>query len=120
MPVQGILSSDAAFSQANFEQLKQQVEQGTANRTEARREYTQAAANWFPPPTMSSGPGGTPPMMWSPQSMNQLIRQVQADGYAALKISDIWPQYDYQGHMLSSSFHQLDPVFGGLNVNYSL
>ena len=120
MPVQSISTSDAAFSQARFDQLKQQVQQGTSDRTAALHQQTAADANWFPPPKTEAGPGGTPPWMFTPQATTDLIRSIQADGYAALSLGGAWPQFSYQGHMLSGAFHTLDPVFGGLKADYHI
>lgn len=120
MPVQGILTSPAAFSQAEFDQLKQQVQQGTVARTQALHAQTAAAKQWFAPPKTEAGPGGGPVWMNTPQSTNQLIQALEADGYAGVKLGDAWPAFTYQGHMLNGSFHVLDPVFGGLKVDYRL
>jgi hypothetical protein len=118
MPIQGILTSPAAFSQAEFDQLKQQVQAGTVARDQALRAQTNAAKDLFPPPRTEAGAGGDAVWMLTPESTNQLIQALQADGYAALSLGGIWPPNTYQGHMLNGSFHVLDPVFGGLKADY--
>jgi hypothetical protein len=116
--IAGISSSDAAFSQAKFDQLKQQVNAGTVAHNQALHEQTAATAHWFAPPRTEAGPGGAGVWMFTPQSANQLYRQLEADGYAALSLGGAWPAFTYQGHMLNGAFHELDPIFGGLKADF--
>ena len=120
MPVQGIESSSAAFTQAKFDQLRQQVDQGTLAKSAALHQQTQATKNWFPAPVTEAGPGGKPPRMFTPEATSQLIRSIQASGYQALKLGSAFFSFTYSGHMLNPSFHSLDPVFGGLKADYHI
>jgi hypothetical protein len=56
--------------------------------------------------------------MFTPQSADALYSALQAGGYAALSLGGAWPHFTYQGHMLNGSFHQLDPMFGGLKADF--
>lgn len=120
MPVQGILSSPAAFSQAKFDQLRQQVDDGTVRRTQDLHQQTEHVFEYIPKPKTESGPGGTPPNAFTPQKTTQIIRQNEASGYQALKIADAFFPFTYQGHLLNPAFHMLDPVFGGQKVDFHL
>ncbi|HEX6511273.1 MAG TPA: hypothetical protein VF157_03170 [Chloroflexota bacterium] len=120
MPLQGIESSAAAFSQAGFDQLKSQVDAGTVARIQELRQQTQEAFAYIPPPPTTDGPGGRPPAEYTTQYMNEMIRAVQASGYAALSLGSAWPPQTYQGHLLNGAFHTLDPVFGGLKADYRI
>jgi len=118
VPVGGISTSGAAQHQAGFDQLKEEVQQGTLRRTGELHELTEKAWHFIPPPKTEAGPGGTPVWLSTPQSTNDLIRSVQASGYPALRLGSAFPPNSYAGHMLNPFFHVLDPVFGGLKVDY--
>ncbi|HVA22768.1 MAG TPA: hypothetical protein VMW62_00060 [Chloroflexota bacterium] len=118
MPIQGILTSDAAFSQAKFDQLKQQVDDGAVSRSQALHAQTAATANWFPKPRSEAGPGGDAVWMFTPQSADALYNSLQADGYAAVSLGSAWPPFTYEGHLLNGAFHTLDPIFGGLKADF--
>ena len=120
MPIQGISSSDAAFSQAGFDQLKEQVQQGTVRRTAELRDFTQSFTPLVPPIRREAGGGGDAVWMNTPESTDALVRQVEASGYAALSLGGAWPPFPYEGHLLNGGFHQLDPMFGGLKADYKL
>lgn len=120
MPVQGITQSDAAWSQAKFDGLKKQVEQGTVDRVHELHDQTSHAFQYIPKPKTESGPGGTAPNTFTFEWTSNLIRDVQASGYKALKIADAFFPFTYQGHLLNPAFHELDPAFGGQKVDFHL
>jgi hypothetical protein len=120
VPVQGISSSDAAFSQVKFDRLKQQVQQGTANKSQALHQQTEATKHWLGSPRTEAGPGGDAVWMFTPQSNTHLLRSIQASGYQSLKLADAFFPFTYSGHMLNPAFHVLDPVFGGQKADYHI
>ena len=120
VPVQGIESSSAAFTQSRFDALRQEVDSGTVARNAALHQQTQATKQWFPPPRTAAGPGGHPPSFFTPERTDGLIQQIQASGYKAISLGSALFPFTYSGHMLNPAFHMLDPVFGGLKADYHI
>ena len=108
MPVKGVASSDIAFSQAKFDQIKQQVAQATVEHNQALHEQTQATKHWFAAPRTEAGPGGQAVWMFTPESKDALFHSIQASGYQSLKLADAFFPFTYQGHMLNGAFHVLE------------
>jgi hypothetical protein len=120
MPVVGVGSSPIAFSQAKFDQLKQQVDDGVARRKAQQEQQTQHVFSYIPAPKTESGPGGEAPNTFTPEWSHSLFREIQASGYQSIKLAEALFPFTYQGHMLNPAFHVLDPVFGGQKVDYHL
>src|SRR5690349_24432439 len=85
VPVQGIESSSAAFTQSRFDALRQVVDSGTVARNDALHQQTQATKQWFPRPRTAAGPGGQPPYFISPVRSDALVKQIQARGYQSVR-----------------------------------
>ncbi len=119
MPIQGILSSPAAFSQAKFDQLKRQVQEGTVQREHTWMDQAEHSFSYIPKPKTTSEPA-TPPHAFTTDSMNKIIRQEDASGYPNMKLADAFFPFSYQGHLLNPAFHELDPIFGGQKVDFHL
>jgi len=116
MPVQGILSSPAAWSQAKFDQLRREVDQGTKRKVESLATISTNPAIDIKPKT-ESGPA-VAPHAYTPQSLQNLEREFAAHGYPATKIADAFFPFTYSGHMLNPAFHVLDPAFGGQKADF--
>jgi hypothetical protein len=119
-PIQGISSSQAAFSQAKFDQLKQQVTNGTVEHVHELHNQTARDFEYIPTPKTSAGPGGTPPLSYTPEARDRLFRQIENSGYHALSLGSAMFPETYQGHLLDPEYHLRNPVYGGLKVDFRL
>lgn len=117
MAVIGILSSQAAFSQAEFEQLKQQATDGTAQHQAQWRDLGLGFRGEVPAPKTEAGPGGTAVWMNTPATQNGLTRQIEGEGYNATRLAPTQFQSTYTGHLLNRSWHLL-PGFGAGHVDF--
>ena len=97
VPVSGILSSTAAFTQAQT--------------TEMRREITLDGHGLDVPRQTDGGPGGGP--VWTNTVQSQVAdeRYLNANGANALRIAPTLFQSNYDGGLLSSSYHELEPSY---------
>jgi hypothetical protein len=117
MAVVGILSSPAAFSQAEFEQLKQQATEGTAQRQAQWRNFAVDFQGTVPPPKTQAGSGSTAVWMNTPASQSEVTRQIESEGYSAVRLAPRQFQSTYAGHLLDRSWHLL-PGFGAGHVDF--
>jgi len=120
MPVAGVASGPAAFTEAKFAQWSQELQQSTVQRNAQLRQQEQQVFTYIPKPKTESGPGGTAPNTYTPEWSHNLFRDIQASGYQAIKLTDAFFPFTYQGHLLNPAFHVLDPIFGGQKVDYHL
>lgn len=117
MAVSGILSSPAAFSQAEFEQLKQQATTGTAAHQAQWRNFALDFQGSVPAPRTQAGSGGAAVWMNTPATQDAVTRQIEGEGYNATRLAPAQFQPTYSGHLLDRSWH-LMPGFGAGHVDF--
>jgi hypothetical protein len=117
MAVIGILSSQAAFSQAEFQQLKQQATNGTAQHQAQWQDFGLGFRGVVPAPKTDAGSGGTAVWMNTPATQDNVTRQIESEGYNATRLAPAQFQPTYTGHLLDPSWH-LMPGFGAGHVDF--
>jgi len=100
----GITAGPAAFSQAQFDATKRQIDLNGHGLDVQRR--------------TEGGAGGGPVWTNTVQSQVAVERELAANGDNATRLAPAQFQSDYQGGLLDEKFHLLNPRYGFVRVDF--